>query len=90
MKKMNLKQMVKSNKKNRRRGADRETELQNRGHRERQSRNKNEKKNPSILAAFSLLFFKKTVKLTGRGKENTKARVLIFSLRAPPGPLKLA
>lgn len=36
MKKMNLKQMVKSNKKNRRRGADRQTEQQKRGQRERE------------------------------------------------------
>lgn len=59
--KKNLKQMVKSNKRNRGRGADRETELENGGERESVCvcRNKNEKKNPSTLAAFSLLFFKK-------------------------------
>lgn len=33
--------------------------------------------------------FQKAEKLTGRGRGNTKACVLIFSFRAPPGPLKL-
>lgn len=36
--------------------------------------------------------FQKAAKLTGREREteNTKACVLIFCLRAPPGPLKLS
>lgn len=58
MKKMNLKQMVKSNKENRKWGGggrqrDRASEQTT-----ETERNKNEKKNPSTLAAFSLLFFK--------------------------------
>lgn len=89
MKKMNLKQMVKSNKENRKwgGGADRETERQNR--RQRQREIKMKRKTQAHWLPFHSCF-SKAVKLTGRGRENTKAYVLIFSLRAPPGPLKLA
>lgn len=64
-----------------------QTERQSYRMTERERRNKNEKKNPSCL--FTAVF-QKAVKLTGRGSGNTKASVLIFCLRAPPGPLKLA
>lgn len=61
------------------------------GERDQKQKNQNEK----YTEAHSLPFFffspvfQKAKKLTGRGRGNTKACVLIFSFRAPPGPLKL-
>lgn len=55
-KRKNCKQMVKSNKKDRRRGQAERLSYRME-EQERVWRNKNEKKNPSILAAFLLLFF---------------------------------
>lgn len=51
----------------------------------------NEKENPSAQTAFFLFCscFSKRYKAKGGWGGNTKACVLIFRLRAPPGPLKL-
>lgn len=87
-KKMNLKQMEKSNKKNRRRERQTERQSYRMRHRERKRRHNNEK--PKHTGCLFTPDFQKAVKLTERGRENTKACVLIFCLRAPPGPLKLA
>lgn len=75
--------MVKSNKKNRRGGGQTERQNYRIEDRKRERRNKNEKKNPSTLAAFSLLFFKKAVKLTGKRERKYKGLCSHFQSESP-------
>lgn len=92
MKIMHLKQTVKYNKKAEAKAGG-EGQTQESRDRERDGEEKEKWKEKPKHTGCLLLFtpvFQKAVKLTGRRGENTKACVLIFSLRGPPGPLKLA